>query len=107
MVIVTFYLALQWCEVEEWILHPDLNALAGTIEWWFTYLTDVVLLDHGHSIQGRGNRRKWQLLMYFDFDQGFLDVYSDVLLKLILMIFLTGKVTFPSGELEEGEIPGC
>ena len=35
--------------------------------------------------------------MYFDFDQGFLDVYSDVLLKLILMIFLTGKVTFPSG----------
>ena len=49
-----------------------------------------------HSIQGRGNRRKWQLLMYFDFDQGFLDVYSDVLLRLILMIFLTGKVTFPS-----------
>ena len=33
--------------------------------------------------------------MYFDFDQGFLDVYSDVLLKLILMIFLIGKVTFP------------
>ena len=49
-----------------------------------------------HSIQGRGNRRKRQLLMYFDFDQGFLDVYSDVLLRLILMIFLTGKVTFPS-----------
>ena len=60
--------------------------------------------------------------MYFDFDQGFLDVYSDVLLKLILMIFLIGKVTFPPRkridcsdfcrvfpvkELEEGEIPGC
>ena len=75
-----------------------------------------------HSIQGRGNRRKWQLLMYFDFDQGFLDVYSDVLLKLILMIFLIGKVTFPPRkrtdcydfgrvfpvkELKEGEIPGC
>ena len=75
-----------------------------------------------HSIQGRGNRRKWQLLMYFDFEQGFLDVFSDILLKLILMIFLIGKVTFPARkridcsdfgrvfpvkELEEGEIPGC
>ncbi|KAL6328057.1 hypothetical protein AAG906_033326 [Vitis piasezkii] len=84
MVIVTFYLVLKWCQVEGWILHPGFIMVV-------TYLTDVVLLDHG------GNRRKWQLLMCFDFDQGFLDVYSDVLLKLILMIFLTGKVTFPSG----------
>ena len=60
--------------------------------------------------------------MYLDFEQGFLDVYSDILLKLILMIFLIGKVTFPARkridcsdfgrvfpvkELEEGEIPGC
>ena len=48
-----------------------------------------------HSIRGRGNRRKWQLLMFFGFEQGFLDVYSDILLKLILMIFLIGKLTFP------------
>ena len=60
--------------------------------------------------------------MYFDFEQGFLDVYSDILLKLIQMIFLIGKANFPPRkridcsdfgrvvpvkELEEGKIPGC
>ena len=33
--------------------------------------------------------------MDFDFEQGLLDVWISLMLKLILMIFLIGKVTSP------------